>query len=121
MLRTLRTVCTVNLPLAIIILAGYILYGLASGAPIGEHFFGMLRSRMGRGGGPMVPAWTFYAMFQGLILVLFLCERLFQLERNSDRVFCMIFAIVPDRIPDRTPASPGYLSRRREGLGYTQA
>jgi len=42
----------------------------------------------------MVPAWTIYAIAQGLILALFVCERLFQLERNSDRVFCMIFTIV---------------------------
>ena len=91
MLRTLRIICTVNLPLAITVLAAYIIYGLASGAPIGEHFFGMVPGRLGRGAGAIYPPWTWYALTQGLVMFLFICERLLQLDSHSDRVFCLIF------------------------------
>lgn len=61
--------------------------------PLNEHFFGMARSRLGRGGGPMVPAWTFYAIFQGLILVLFTCRQFFE-SKAYERSLCLMFVLV---------------------------
>ncbi|HTL56674.1 MAG TPA: hypothetical protein VL361_13400 [Candidatus Limnocylindrales bacterium] len=94
MLRTFKTLSTVNLPLSIAIFVAYVLYGLASGAPIGEHFFGMERGHLGRGGGPLVPPWVFYALAEGLILVLFVWARLSEGTKNYDRTFCLIFSVL---------------------------
>jgi hypothetical protein len=94
MIRTIKTACTVNLLLAIALFAGYILYGISAGLPVNENFFGMGRSHLGRGGGPMVPPWILYAVFQAVILVLFLRGRYFESRRNLDRTFCLIFVLV---------------------------
>jgi hypothetical protein len=94
MIRTIRTVCTGNLLLAIAVVAGCILYGFAVGLPIDQDFLGGRRWRLGRGGGPMMPAWSFLAILEGLILVLFLCERYAGWERKTDRLFCGVFGLV---------------------------
>ena len=93
MIRTIKTASSVNLLLAIALFAGYILYGVCAGLPVNENFLGMGRSHLGRHGGPMVPPWTFYAIFQGVIFVLFLCGRFFESPRNLDRTFCLMFVL----------------------------
>jgi len=93
-LHAIRTTATANLLLVIAVVAGYILYGNLAGLPIGEHFFGMRRGHLGRGRGPLVPAWTFYAISTSLVLLLFLGERFGQWGRKTDRVLCLIFAIL---------------------------
>jgi hypothetical protein len=94
MLRALKTLSTVNLPLSIAIFAVYLLYGLASGALVGEHFSGMERARRWGRGGPPMAAWVFYAVAEGLILVLFVRARLSGGTRNHDRTFCLIFSLL---------------------------
>lgn len=92
-LRAIRTACSANLLVSIAAFMGYILYGHLVQLPINENFFGMGRSHLGRGGGPMVPPWTFYALFEGLILVLFLCAQFFESKRY-ERTFCLIFVVL---------------------------
>jgi hypothetical protein len=93
MIRALRSLGTANLLLSMALFAAYLLYGSWAGLPLHETFFGMGRSHLGRGSGPMVPPWTFFAIFEALILTLLCCSRFFDAPQ-FERTFCVVFVVV---------------------------
>lgn len=94
MLRIIKTFGTFNLPASIFLFAVYLVYGLATGAPFGEHFLGMVRGHFGRGGGAPVAAWELYAFAAGVLLFLFIWGRISGGQINYDRTACFIFCVL---------------------------
>jgi hypothetical protein len=94
MIRSARTVCTLNLGLAMLIVAGYIVYGILTGLPIDQHFLLGGPWSGGRGGPKRLPAWSFYAIFEGIVLVAFLVSFFFKRDLHAHRGFCAVFSSV---------------------------
>jgi hypothetical protein len=90
--RTAGTVSTVNLGVAVLVVAGYIVYGFLTGLPIDQHF--LMRGPWGLRGHPKtLPAWSFYAVFEGMVVAGFLVSFFFKRDFRAVRGFCAVFSL----------------------------
>ena len=96
MIRTLKIVFAVNLVMAILLVAGYIWYGLSNALPIDQHFLGNgpFGERPVRVYGPVVAPWKYYAVVDSGILVAFIIGRIARKEIGVDRALCLIFGVM---------------------------
>ena len=95
MTRTPKTACTVNLIVALLIVGGYVLYGLSSGLSIDKHFLGF--SRFGGGihwHGPLLPSWKWVAAVEAVILITVVVAPLAHWDMKLPRAMCALFCIL---------------------------
>jgi len=77
--------------LAILVVVAYLSYGLLSGLHVEEQFLLWGPWSPGRGGGPKLPAWTFYAFFESIVIIAFLVSFYGKGDLRSHRTFCAVF------------------------------
>lgn len=91
----LKTALTANLVLAIGLIAAYVLYGLFAGLPIDRYFLGVSGPfRLGRGGGTILPEWTFDGAFAGIILASLIIGPHLGWNMRYHRLLCGVFGSV---------------------------
>ncbi len=90
MIRTLRMLITLNLAFAILVVVAYLGYGLLSGLHIDQQFLLWKPWSGGRGGGPKLPAWTFYAFLESIVVVAFLFSYYIKEDVGGHRTFCLV-------------------------------
>ncbi len=84
----MRKVVATNLVFAIMVFGGYLSYGLASGLPVDNVFLAVNKSHMGRGGGPMIPAWSFVAFLETTVVTVFTIGRAAHWNMMWHRMLC---------------------------------
>jgi hypothetical protein len=90
MIRTLRMLITLNLALAILVVVAFMAYGLLSGLHIDQQFLLWKPWKLGRAGGPKLPAWTFYAFFESIVVVAFFFSYYIKENVRGHRAFCLV-------------------------------
>jgi hypothetical protein len=95
MTRTPKTVCTVNLIVALLIVGGYVLYGLSCGFSIDKYFLGF--TPFGGGihwHGPLLPSWKWVAIVEAAILITVVVAPLARWDMKLPRAICGLFCIL---------------------------
>src|SRR2546425_12939787 len=90
MLGTLRMLITLNLALAILVVVAYLSYVHLSGLHIDQEFLLWKPWSGWRGGGPKLPALTFYAFFECIVVVAFFFSYYIKEDVGGHRTFCLV-------------------------------
>ena len=95
MTRTPKTFCTANLIVALLMVAGYVLYGLSSGFSIDKQFLGFSPFGGGRGWhGPPLPSWKWVAAVEAAILITVVVGPFAHWDLKLPRAMCGLFCIL---------------------------
>lgn len=90
MIGKIRTALTLNLIVAILVVVAYLCYGFLSGLHIDQRFLLWGPWSPGRGSGPRLPAWSFYAFFECIVLIAFFVSFYIKGDLGGHRSFCAV-------------------------------
>ncbi|MBE0540513.1 MAG: hypothetical protein IH623_03920 [Verrucomicrobia bacterium] len=94
MIHALKTACTGNLSVVILLVVGYAIYGLLSGLPIDQRFLAGGPGYPATLSGPEVPAWSVVLAFESAVVIIFVFLRLTERGMKGHRLFCVVVGIV---------------------------
>ena len=94
MSRNFKLVSNTNLIVAMLVVATYIVYAHWMGLPIDKHFLGSNQVSLGRGGGPRVSPWVFFAAVEAALLLAFILCRYAESDMKGHRVFAGLVGTV---------------------------
>ena len=94
MSRNFKLVCNTNLIVAMLVVAAYIVYAHCVGLPIDEHFLGSNPVSLGRGSGPYISPWAFYAVVESALLLAFILCHYAESDMKGHRLFAGLIGAV---------------------------
>ena len=77
-----------------LVVGGYIIYGLNAGLPIDQLFLGSGPAHSGRSGGARISPWTFFAVVESALLFAFILCRYAESDMKGHRVFSGLIGAV---------------------------
>lgn len=92
--RTVKSVSTLNVATAILIVLGYAVYGIAVGMPVDQRFLGKNPDWFGNLSSPQVSPWSLILMLEAIVVMAFLYLRYFESDMKPHRFLCVFVGVV---------------------------
>jgi hypothetical protein len=92
--RALKSISTANLVFALLIVGGYILYGLSCGLSIDKYFLGFTPFAARNQMGPPLPSWKWVAVLEAAVLITAVVGPFAHWDLNLPKALCIWFCFL---------------------------